>query len=100
MNIQAEKLNVLQPIINSDEVNLIKDIKSLITSETLIGLMASVKLNRMMNPTGYINLITAIFLVMERPKPDLVKKNVRRLLQFVIASLKQLNLAVYALFLY
>jgi hypothetical protein len=29
MNIQAEKLNVLQQIINSDDVNLIKDIKSL-----------------------------------------------------------------------
>jgi len=32
MNIQAEKLNVLQQIINSDDVNLIKDIKSLINN--------------------------------------------------------------------
>jgi hypothetical protein len=35
MNIQAEKLNVLQQIINSDDVNLIKDIKSLISSREM-----------------------------------------------------------------
>jgi hypothetical protein len=32
MKIQAEKLNVLPQIINSDDVNLIKDIKTLINS--------------------------------------------------------------------
>ncbi|MCX2485751.1 hypothetical protein [Pedobacter sp. MR2016-24] len=35
MNIQAEKLNVLQQIINSNDVNLIKDIKSLINSRDM-----------------------------------------------------------------
>ena len=35
MNIQAEKLNVLQQIINSDDVNLIKDIKSLIDNREM-----------------------------------------------------------------
>jgi len=35
MNIQAEKLNVLQQIINSDDVNLIKDIKSLINNRDM-----------------------------------------------------------------
>jgi hypothetical protein len=35
MNIQAEKLNVLQQIINSDDVNLIKDIKSLINTRDM-----------------------------------------------------------------
>jgi hypothetical protein len=35
MNIQAEKLNVLQKIINSDDVGLIKDIKSLISNREL-----------------------------------------------------------------
>jgi len=35
MNIQAEKLNVLQQIINSDDVNLIKDIKSLINNREM-----------------------------------------------------------------
>jgi hypothetical protein len=35
MNIQAEKLNVLQHIINSDDVNLIKDIKSLINNKDM-----------------------------------------------------------------
>ena len=35
MNIQAEKLNVLQQIINSDDVNFIKDIKSLISSRDI-----------------------------------------------------------------
>ena len=35
MNIQAEKLNVLQQIINSDDVNLIKDIKSLLSSRDM-----------------------------------------------------------------
>ncbi|SEB17644.1 hypothetical protein [Pedobacter hartonius] len=35
MNIQAEKLNVLQQIINSDDVNLIKDIKSLINNRKM-----------------------------------------------------------------
>ena len=35
MNIQAEKLSVLQQILNTDDVSLIKDIKSLITSRDL-----------------------------------------------------------------
>ena len=35
MNLQAEKLNVLQQIINSDDVNLIKDIKSLINNREM-----------------------------------------------------------------
>ncbi|WP_442587094.1 hypothetical protein ACSBL2_13695 [Pedobacter sp. AW31-3R] len=35
MNRQAEKLNVLQQIINSDDVNLIKDIKSLINNRDM-----------------------------------------------------------------
>jgi len=35
MNIQAEKLNVLQQIINSDDVNLIRDIKSLINNREM-----------------------------------------------------------------
>lgn len=35
MNIQAEKLNVLQQIINSDDIGLIKDIKSLISNREL-----------------------------------------------------------------
>jgi len=35
MNIQAEKLNVLQQIINSDDINLIKDIKSLISNRSM-----------------------------------------------------------------
>jgi hypothetical protein len=35
MNIQAEKLAVLQQIINSDDVNLIKDIKSLINNRDM-----------------------------------------------------------------
>lgn len=35
MNIQAEKLNVLQQIINSDDASLIKDIKSLISSRDM-----------------------------------------------------------------
>ncbi len=35
MNIQAEKLNVLQQIINSDDVSLIKDIKSLISNRDI-----------------------------------------------------------------
>jgi hypothetical protein len=35
MNIQAEKLNVLKQIINSDDVNLIKDIKLLINTREM-----------------------------------------------------------------
>jgi len=35
MNIQAEKLNVLQQIINTDDVSLIKDIKALIDNRDL-----------------------------------------------------------------
>jgi hypothetical protein len=35
MNIQAEKLNVLKQIINSDDVNLIKDIKLLINNREM-----------------------------------------------------------------
>jgi hypothetical protein len=35
MNIQAEKHNVLQQIIDSDDVNLIKDIKSLINNREM-----------------------------------------------------------------
>jgi len=35
MSIQAEKLNVLQQIINSDDANLIKDIKSLINNREM-----------------------------------------------------------------
>ena len=35
MNIQAEKLSVLQQIINSDDASLIKDIKSLISSRDM-----------------------------------------------------------------
>jgi len=35
MNIQAEKLNVLQQIINTDDVGLIKDIKALINNRDL-----------------------------------------------------------------
>lgn len=35
MNIQAEKLGILQQIINSDDANLIKDIKSLISSRDM-----------------------------------------------------------------
>jgi hypothetical protein len=35
MNIQAEKLSVLQQIINSDDVSLIKDIKSLISNRDM-----------------------------------------------------------------
>ena len=35
MNIQTEKLNVLQQILNSDDVNLIKDIKSLINNRDM-----------------------------------------------------------------
>lgn len=35
MNIQAEKLNVLQQIINSDDMNPIKDIKSLINNRDM-----------------------------------------------------------------
>ena len=35
MNIQAEKLNVLKQIINSDDANLIKDIKSLINNREM-----------------------------------------------------------------
>ncbi|EHQ25907.1 hypothetical protein [Mucilaginibacter paludis] len=39
MNIQAEKLNVLQQIINTNDMSLIKDIKSLISIESWIGLI-------------------------------------------------------------
>jgi predicted transcriptional regulator len=35
MNLQEEKLNVLQHIINSDDVDLIKDIKSLISNRDM-----------------------------------------------------------------
>jgi hypothetical protein len=35
MNLQAEKLSVLQQIINSDDAALIKDIKSLISNRDL-----------------------------------------------------------------
>ncbi|WP_069659206.1 hypothetical protein [Arcticibacter eurypsychrophilus] len=35
MNIQGEKLNVLQHIINSDDVTLINDIKMLISSRDM-----------------------------------------------------------------
>lgn len=35
MNIQAEKLNILQQIINSDDVSLIKEIKSLISNRDI-----------------------------------------------------------------
>lgn len=35
MNIQAEKLNVLQQIINTDDANLIKEIKSLLSNRDL-----------------------------------------------------------------
>jgi len=35
MNLQAEKLSVLQQIINSDDAALIKDIKSLISNRNL-----------------------------------------------------------------
>lgn len=35
MNIQAEKLSVLQQIINTDDANLIREIKSLLTSRDL-----------------------------------------------------------------
>jgi hypothetical protein len=35
MNIQAEKLNVLQQIINTDDIGLIKDIKALINNRDL-----------------------------------------------------------------
>lgn len=35
MDIQAEKLNLLQHIINSDDINLIKDIKSLINNRQI-----------------------------------------------------------------
>ncbi len=35
MNIQAEKLNVLQQIINTDDMGLIKDIKTLISNRDL-----------------------------------------------------------------
>lgn len=35
MNIQAEKLSVLQQIINSDDMSLIQDIKSLLSSREM-----------------------------------------------------------------
>lgn len=35
MNIQAEKLSILQQIINTDDVSLIKEIKSLLTNKDL-----------------------------------------------------------------
>lgn len=35
MNIQAEKLSVLQQIINTDDVSLIKEIQSLLSSRDL-----------------------------------------------------------------
>jgi hypothetical protein len=35
MNIKAEKINVLQQIINSDDVNLTKDIKALINNREM-----------------------------------------------------------------
>lgn len=35
MNLQAEKLNVLQHIINSEDVNLIRDIKALISHKDM-----------------------------------------------------------------
>lgn len=35
MNIQAEKLSVLQQIINTDDVSLIREIKSLLTNKDL-----------------------------------------------------------------
>lgn len=35
MDLQAEKLNVLQQIINSDDLNLIRDIKNLLNAREL-----------------------------------------------------------------
>ncbi|GAA3965787.1 hypothetical protein [Mucilaginibacter dorajii] len=35
MNIQAEKLNVLQQIINTDDISLIQDIKAYISNRNL-----------------------------------------------------------------